>query len=175
MKGNTGRLVGALAALLLAGAAGGEQLVVEFSGSGNRTTAEFQVDDCATQRNLDERGRRQAEEIGEWLRSHGITAADVYSSQWCRCLDTAELLGLGPVEPLPALNSFFQRFEERPARVRALRAWLAEQPLDAPTVLVTHQVNISALTGRYTGSGELLVVRREQDGSLSVVGSVATD
>src|SRR5688500_16468822 len=59
--------------------------------------AEFRLDDCATQRNLSAAGRDQARAIGERLRAQGITQAEVYSSQWCRCLETARLLDLGAV------------------------------------------------------------------------------
>ena len=62
----------------------------------------FQLDDCTTQRNLDTAGRAQASAIGDWLRRQGVQEAQVYSSLWCRNLETARLLNLGPVTPLPA-------------------------------------------------------------------------
>jgi hypothetical protein len=69
----------------------------------------FVLDDCSTQRNLDGRGRDQARAMGERLREAGLGDAAVFSSRWCRCLETARLLALGPVTPLPALDSFFGR------------------------------------------------------------------
>lgn len=114
----------------------------------------FRLEDCATQRNLDESGRRQAQALGARLANAGVTTAQVYSSQWCRCLETARLLKLGPVNRLPALNSFFERPQERDATIAALRAFLASLPLDGPlVVLVTHQVNINALTSSVTPTG----------------------
>ena len=86
---------------------------------------DFAVGDCSTQRNLSQEGRAQAERIGDRFRDNGIEAARVVSSQWCRCLDTAELLGLGAVEELPPLNSFYQRTERRKPQTEALNAWLA--------------------------------------------------
>ena len=68
----------------------------------------FQVDRCETQRVLNDTGRRQAQRLGDQLRRAGLAATQVYSSQWCRCLETAELLDLGPVIEEPGLNSFFQ-------------------------------------------------------------------
>ena len=132
----------------------------------------FAVDDCTTQRNLSAEGRRQAAAIGERFRSNGIARADVFSSAWCRCRDTAELLALGPVTTLPALNSFFEYRERRGPQTAALREWLAAAPGDAPMVLVTHQVNISALTEVYTRSGEIVVARREADGTITVLGAL---
>ena len=128
----------------------------------------FRVEDCSTQRNLSEAGRRQARAIGAWLRARGINGARVYSSQWCRCLDTAELLNLGEVTPLPALNSFFERTADREPNLRALRAFLAKRPpFNGPLVLVTHQVTITAMTGIFPGSGEGVVAKVAADGGLS--------
>ena len=130
------------------------------------------LDDCATQRNLSEDGRRQAEKIGAGFREHGITAARVFSSAWCRCMETAALLGLGPVELLEPLNSFYEHRERREPQTTALKAWLASDADAAPLVLVTHQVNIRALTGKSTSSGEMVVVRKNPDGGLKVLGKL---
>ena len=64
---------------------------------------------CETQRNLNPQGLVQAEGIGQWLRSQGVLSAQVYSSIWCRCQQTAERLKYGPVTIEPALASFFDQ------------------------------------------------------------------
>ena len=69
----------------------------------------FRLDDCATQRNLSEAGREQARTIGARFREHGIVNVVIYSSQWCRCMETAKLLGLGKVNPLPGVELVFSR------------------------------------------------------------------
>ncbi|WP_296805375.1 histidine phosphatase family protein [Thiocapsa sp.] len=133
----------------------------------------FRLDDCATQRNLSDAGREQARSIGAWLRARGVEYARVYSSEWCRCLETAELLGLGPVTPLPALNSFFERRGDRGPNLAALEAFLKDQPPNGePIVLVTHQVTVTALSGIYPASGEAVLMRlSDQDrGTLEPVG-----
>lgn len=133
----------------------------------------FRLGDCATQRNLSEEGRAQARRLGERLRAHGIDEAEVYSSQWCRCLETAELLGLGPVEGLPALNSFFSRPADREPNLEALRGFLAALPADGPPViLVTHQVTIAAIADRGTASGEAVVLEVDGTGQPPVVGAI---
>ena len=133
----------------------------------------FRLGDCATQRNLSEEGRAQARRLGERLRAQGIGSAEVYSSQWCRCLETAALLALGPVKELPALNSFFSRPAERSSNVDALRRFLADLPEDGPPViLVTHQVTISALTDRGAASGEAVVLEVDGTGRPPVVGTI---
>lgn len=142
---------------------------------GTGDPAEFNLGDCSTQRNLSQRGREQAARIGERFREKGIETARVYSSQWCRCKDTAELLKLGPVNELPALNSFYQRWENRDGQTNALRAWLRRVDLNDVNILVTHQVNITELTGVYPSSGELVIVRLQKDGELRVSGTIQTD
>lgn len=135
---------------------------------------DFVLEDCATQRNLDERGRRQALAIGDLLRQRGLVGAGVYSSRWCRALETADLLDLGPVQPLPALDSFFARRDRSTAQAAALRDLLARLgPAGPPVVMVTHQVNIGAITGRGTRPGEAVVLRRLADGGLAEVESLS--
>jgi broad specificity phosphatase PhoE len=128
----------------------------------------FRLGDCSTQRNLSQEGRDQAARIGVRLRAAGLATTAAYSSQWCRCLETARNLGVGPVVELPALNSFFQSPEVEQKHTRSMRAWIASADLGRPVVLVTHQVNITALTGIVPAEGEILILRRERD-NLSVV------
>lgn len=70
---------------------------------------EFERDRCETQRNLSEEGRAQARAIGEVFRERDISIGAVYSSRWCRALDTAELMQLGDVEPAPWLGFILSR------------------------------------------------------------------
>jgi broad specificity phosphatase PhoE len=138
--------------------------------------AEFKLGDCTTQRNLDGVGRKQARLLGERLRAAGIRVAKVYSSQWCRCLETARLLDLGDVEPRPALNSFFGRPEQREARLAAVRELLAGLPNDGgPVVLVTHQVTVSGITGRGVASGGGYILRLDGTGKPPVVGALSVE
>ncbi len=130
----------------------------------------MRLGDCSTQRNLSDEGRTQAQRIGSLLRENGIDRAAVYSSEWCRCLDTALLLDLGPVSPQPLLNSFFGRAENGATQTEALRAWLSSSPGDLPLVLVTHQVNITGLTSIVPRSGELVFTTMNSAGAISVIG-----
>ena len=114
----------------------------------------FVIGDCSTQRNLDASGRAQARKLGARLRAAGLSNARVFSSQWCRALETARLLDLGPVESLPALNSFFGRPDDRERTLDALRTFLARLPVDGqPVILVTHQVVVTAFTEATPPSG----------------------
>lgn len=128
---------------------------------GTGDPAGFQLGDCRTQRNLDEDGRRQASRIGAALRARGVRVAAVLSSQWCRCLDTAQALGLGPVREEPAFNSFFQTPEQEADQTAAARRLLSSWTGPGVQVVVTHQVNITALTGVVPASGEAVVLAPE--------------
>lgn len=134
---------------------------------------EFRLEDCTTQRNLSEEGRAQARRIGETLRRRGVDVEAVYSSQWCRCLETAALIGVAQVTPLPALNSFFgQGLTRQKRQTTELRAWLADQRPRGSLVLVTHQVNITALTEIFPVSGEAVVVKASPRGDLELIGRI---
>ncbi len=137
--------------------------------------ANFDVKDCRTQRNLNEVGRQQSIDIGHLFRSNGIDKAIVLSSQWCRCLATANLLNLGNVSELPFLNSFFENFDREQFQTNKTIQWIRNAPLRIPTILVSHQVNIAALTGYSAASGEMVFVRRSTDGRFKVIGSIQTD
>lgn len=134
----------------------------------------FKLRDCSTQRNLSDEGREQAKAIGKRLREHGIDSIKVYSSQWCRCLETAKLLGIGDVEESTLLNSFFRNFEKREEQTQKLINWLNEQRLDRPILLVTHQVNITALTNVFPSSGEMVILNRSTNQKYEVVGTIKT-
>ncbi|MCZ0927564.1 histidine phosphatase family protein [Halomonas janggokensis] len=129
----------------------------------------FERGRCETQRNLSGEGRAQARAIGEAFRERDIPIGAVYASRWCRALDTAELMELGDVEPAPWLDSFFRGRGDRDVITQAALEQIAAWEKSGNMLLVTHQVNISALTGRGLGSGEMVVVRPTADG-LKVVG-----
>jgi phosphohistidine phosphatase SixA len=132
------------------------------------------IGDCTTQRNLSDSGRAQARAIGASFRANGIAKARVLSSAWCRCVETADLLGFGKTEVLNALNSFFTDRGREPAQTAALKVWISkDRPVRTagnPLVLVTHQVNITALTGVFPRSGEIVIARLGVDGGVEVLG-----
>jgi phosphohistidine phosphatase SixA len=118
----------------------------------------FKLTDCTTQRNLSEEGRNQSKRIGESLRAQGVAFARTMSSQWCRCKDTASLMS-SKVEDFPALNSFFDNRGDEPKQSAAVKRKTKAMPANESWLMVTHQVNISALTGISPAMGEGVVVR----------------
>jgi len=117
----------------------------------------FQLDQCSTQRNLSAEGRANAERIGEWFKSRGLEPSAVQSSAWCRCKDTADL-AFGRYKVWPALNSFFAESRTKEAQTAQLHAALKKIPAGTFEVWITHQVNMTALTGEGMAMGEALVL-----------------
>jgi phosphohistidine phosphatase SixA len=115
----------------------------------------FKIDDCATQRNLDERGRAQARAVGEAFRQHGVSIDRILSSPWCRCLETARLMALGPVESVMAVASS----DRSPERLVVLKQMVADWPGPGTLVLVTHAFTIQSLVGIMPQQAETVVVR----------------
>jgi phosphohistidine phosphatase SixA len=120
----------------------------------------FKLGDCKTQRNLSEAGRAQAKALAETLKKSGNIKFDsVYSSAWCRCLETGKLaFGVEP-KLLPALNSTFNDRSQQPSRTAELRNFIRNIKSAGNIALVTHQVVISALTNEFTGMGDVLVLK----------------
>ncbi len=131
---------------------------------GTGDPAQFVLGNCATQRNLDARGRDQARRTGDSLRAAGVTFDRIWTSQWSRTRDTAELLQPGPVTEQPALNSFYAGQGDGNAQTAQIMDLIEEMPGDARLLIVTHQVNIRALTGLGVSSGEIIIARRTLEG-----------
>ena len=117
----------------------------------------FRLGDCSTQRNLSDAGREQARRIAAAFQREKIALDEVRSSAWCRCVDTAEL-AFGRHTVWSPINSFFQQ-DGRETQTREVLQTLRSHQAPRNLVLVTHQVNISALTGSFVAMGEMLLTR----------------
>ena len=129
--------------------------------------AGYVIGQCSTQRNLGDFGKRQAKAIGTWLANQGIQKAEVFSSPWCRCLDTANLLNKGPVKMEASLGSFFDNMSLEKKQTKALETFIKNElarQSKAPIILVTHHVNIQAFTGKVVGVGDMVLVRVNKNG-----------
>ncbi len=133
---------------------------------------QFKLGDCSTQRNLNAEGRTQARRIGAWFEQRGLKPAQLRSSPWCRCIDTATLAfgKAGRVQPWAALGSpRIGSDAENAAALVALRRGLADAPAGGFEVWVTHSFVLSALVGSGAGSGEGLVLSADAAGVPQVV------
>ncbi|MSO85194.1 MAG: histidine phosphatase family protein [Rhodospirillales bacterium] len=131
----------------------------------------MRVDDCATQRNLDDAGRAQARGIGAMFRERSIEVGRVLTSRWCRAAETAELAFPGRAIPEPAFNSFFSDRSRAPEQTEAARRILLAWNGPGALVVTTHQLVISALIGGAIASAEGIVLQRQGD-NLVVVGRI---
>lgn len=139
-------------------------------GSGD--PANFRVGDCSTQRNLNEVGRQDARDIGEWLKRRDIRILRVESSRWCRAKETAELLNIGKVRLNRNLDSLFSEtdLESHPQTQRVRKQILDHRNKSGLLVLVGHFVNIGALAQVGVGSGEGVLVRADKGGKIRIAG-----
>ena len=115
----------------------------------------FSINNCNSQRNLDKRGKAQAQAIGAAIPQSGFRFNQILSSEWCRCKETAELMDLGKWETFSGLNSFFQGYADKAKTLRQLNSRF-EEFKEGVTLLITHQVTISAITDASVGSGEFV-------------------
>jgi phosphohistidine phosphatase SixA len=129
----------------------------------------MRLDDCATQRNLSEEGRRDARRIGDTFRSRNIPIARVLSSPWCRCLETARL-AFDAAEPWLPLSNLFGRPDNRASQVREMEKLVSQRILAGNLVLISHGSTISALTGVSPAPGELVVVTPHDGSRFTVAG-----
>jgi len=127
----------------------------------------YQISQCSTQRNLGDLGRKQAKTIGDWLSKQGIQQAKVYSSPWCRCVDTATLLNKGEVKKELALGSFFDDMSQAKKQTEELTKFIAverKQSPNIPIIMVTHHVNIQSYVGEVVNSGDMVLVKVDSAG-----------
>lgn len=129
----------------------------------------FRLEDCSTQRNLTDAGRRHARRIGEEFRSRGIAVERVLSSPWCRCLETARL-AFGSAEPWEPLSSLFADRTQQAEQTRAFRVLAGEKRAGGNTILVTHGANIVAFVGVSPAMAELVILTPHGDGTFAVAG-----
>jgi phosphohistidine phosphatase SixA len=145
-------------------ASGGIVLFRHANAPGGGDPPGMRLGDCASQRNLDTAGREQARRIGLAFTTRGIAVGSVLTSQWCRTRETATLAFPGQATDAPAFNSFFSDRGRGDAQTAAARDSLAGWSGPGALVVVTHQVNITALTGIFPASGEGIVLERRVDG-----------
>ena len=124
---------------------------------GNGDPINFKIDDCSTQRNLNKKGINQALLLGKILRKNGIFFETVYSSLWCRCLQTSKYMDVGKAMPHKGLNSFYENIVDKQETLISLNNLILKlDHSQKPILMVTHYVVIKAITGLSVSSGEMV-------------------
>ena len=131
----------------------------------------FRLEDCVTQRNLNDAGRAQAKRIGEAFRARGIPVTRVLSSPWCRCLETGQL-AFGSVEAWTPLNSQFHDKSRADEAAREVRRRAGDRPEGGNLVMITHGTNIAAWTGVHPAQGEMVLLAPLGNATFRVAGRI---
>jgi phosphohistidine phosphatase SixA len=129
----------------------------------------FKLGDCATERNLNAEGRAESKRLGEAFRRRKVPVAQVLSSEWCRCKDTAEL-AFGRYEVWPALNNLFGRHENAAAQRSAILERASRFRGAGNLILVSHGSTIVQVAGVSPVMGEMVVMKPAGPGKLELVG-----
>ena len=136
---------------------------------GNGDPNNFDINDCSTQRNLDENGIEESKKIGLFFKNNKIKIDKVLSSQWCRCKDTAKY-AFKNFETFDALNSFYdEKFAKNETKqIKDLKNYIKNWNSDKNLVLVTHFVVISSILNTGSSSGEIII----SDKKFNIIGSI---
>ena len=136
-------------------------------GSGDPSN--FNLNDCSTQRNLSEKGRKQAQKIGEFFKKNEIKIEKVFSSEWCRCKQTAEI-AFEDYSTKNFLNSFYSSkyAKNKNKQIKELNDYIQQFESNHNLVLITHYVVISEILNYATSSGEIVV----SDKNFNMIGSI---
>jgi phosphohistidine phosphatase SixA len=133
----------------------------------------FEVDDCSTQRNLNQVGIDQSKNIGKLFKKNKVLIDQVLSSQWCRCKDTAKY-AFKEYKEFSALNSTFQSsdVEKKKKQIKKLKYFIENWNGNGGNlILVTHYIVITSLTDAVPQSGEIVII----DKNLNVLGTIPTN
>jgi broad specificity phosphatase PhoE len=146
-------------------------LIRHANAPGTGDPSEFRLNDCSTQRNLDDAGKAQAKQIGLALKNKGVQITAVWSSQWCRCKETADLAfgATLKVQEQPSFNSFFGNSQAATPQTALAKNQLARWRGPGTLVVVTHQVNITGLSGQWVNPGQAMLFTNKR-GQLKLVG-----
>ena len=122
----------------------------------------FEINDCNTQRNLSDSGREQANKIGSFFKINKILIDKVYSSEWCRCKETA-LIAFNDFEHKSFLNSFFSsKFaQNKEPQIKRLKKFINYWDGKKNLVFITHYVVISEILNYGASSGEIVISDKE--------------
>ena len=149
---------------------GGKLIFIRHAyAPGNGDPKNFSLDDCATQRNLNQKGKLQSKKIGLFFKDNLIQYDKILSSEWCRCKDTA-FLAFKSFEEKLFLNSFYdERFSKnKEKQIKNLKNYVKNLKGNQNLIFVTHYVVIYELLDINTLSGEIVV----SDRNFNLIGKV---
>jgi phosphohistidine phosphatase SixA len=143
--------------------AGGYVILMRYAQTqkGDMDPSKFDLNNCATQRNLDEDGRLNTTRVRERFQKAGIKITKALSSRLCRAVDTAKLLAPAlTVETRDELAAYFLSKDPNVHRqaLNRLRKDIAEWRGPGNLLLVSQKATIKGISGRSLSEGGFLVV-----------------
>jgi len=146
---------------------GGKLILIRHSDApGTGDPANFNLNDCKTQRNLSAEGIEQAKRLGEFFKKNNISFEKVYSSEYCRCKDTARN-AFKDFETFSGLNSTFADPSKTPSYMKKTKEFIEKLDKNKNYIFVAHHTTIEVLSSTFAGSGEMIIVDR----SYKVIGT----
>jgi phosphohistidine phosphatase SixA len=139
---------------------------------GRGEPANFDLNDCGTQRGLSSKGRDEARQLGQTLRTLGVNVTKVLSSRWCRTKETAELLGFGPVEEDRAFDNLDMNKNRSQSLLENERKAIASWRGPGVLVVVTHSSNLKALAEINPKPDSVIVVEPNAGADLTTIAQV---
>ena len=149
---------------------GGKLIFIRHAyAPGNGDPDNFNLNDCSTQRNLNQEGREQAKQIGEFFKKNNVEIDKVLSSEWCRCKETAKI-AFKNFSTNNFLNSFYSSkyAKNKDKQIKALNDYLRKFQSDKNLILITHYVLISEVLNYAPSSGEIVV----SDKNFNMIGTI---
>ena len=138
---------------------------------GNGDPLNIDLNDCETQRNLNEAGIKQSKRIGDYFKNNNIPIDKVLSSEWCRCKDTAKY-AFKNYNTFKALNSFYDEkfYKFKDQQIENLKEFIKKWDGNKNLIFVTHYVVISEMLNIGVSSGEIVIANK----NFNIIGSVDT-
>tara|TARA_B100001029_G_C15044527_1_gene446107 strand:+ start:801 stop:1352 length:552 start_codon:yes stop_codon:yes gene_type:complete len=120
------------------------------------------LNDCETQRNLNDKGIEQSKLIGDFFKKNNIPIDQVLSSEWCRCKDTA-MYAFDKFNTFKPLNSFYDDkfFKNKNKQINNLKKFIDKWNGKKNLIFVTHYVVILEMLGIGTNSSELVITDKK--------------
>jgi len=142
---------------------GGKLIFIRHAyAPGSGDPSNFDISDCTSQRNLSNLGKIQSKNIGYFFSKNNIPINKVYSSEWCRCKETA-VIAFNGYEVKKSLNSFFgEKFtKNKDSQIINLKKFIKNWDGKQNLVFVTHYVVISEILNYGTSSGEIVISNKD--------------
>ena len=144
---------------------GGKLIFIRHAyAPGSGDPKNFNLNDCSTQRNLNDSGRIQSKKIGNFFKENKILIGKVYSSEWCRCKETASI-AFKDFSTNSFLNSFYSsKFSaNKYPQIKKLKKFVKDWDGNKNLIFVTHYVVINEILNYYPKSGEIIIANKNYD------------